>query len=144
MSLIPFSTCSQSQPRIFFASEELFFLNLQTVYLCFSSTWILCSLLVIPFSICLMIWHFCISFVFFTFRLTAIILTQAFLIQNKTFTLCKFWLQSNFRISNVFITFEYSNIEHFCSISCVNGPLDGKKFEIERETVARDQDFCSR
>ena len=29
----------------------------------------------------------------------------------------------------------------FFSICCVNGPLDEKKFEIEREIVAKDQDF---
>ena len=32
----------------------------------------------------------------------------------------------------------------FCSICSVNGPLDREKFEIEREIVARDQEFCSR
>ena len=95
----------------FSLSRKSFVLNLQTVYLCFSSTWILyflehqtsdTSLLVILFSICLMIWDFCINFVFFSFHLTATILTQAFLIQNKTFTLC-----------NILVAIEFPNFERF-------------------------------
>ena len=48
------------------------------------------------------------------------------------------WLQSNFRISNVLITFKCSNIEHFCPTCYVNESLDGEKFEIEREIATRD------
>ena len=39
---------------------------------------------------------------FFSFRLTADILTQAFLIQNKTFTLC-----------NILVAIEFSKFERF-------------------------------
>ena len=67
------------------------------------------SLLVIPFPNCLMIWHFCINFVFFSFRLTANILTQAFFIQNKTFTL-----------NNIFVAIKFSNFERFDYIRIFN------------------------
>ena len=77
-----------------------FVLNLQRVNLYFSSTLILCffetpnfydaSLLVIPFSICLMISYFCIN------------LTHAFLIQNKIFT-----------PSNILVAIEFSNFKRF-------------------------------
>ena len=41
----------------------------------------------------------------------------------------------------LFFSLEFSSIKHFCSICCVNAPLNGKKFEIERVIVARDQVF---
>ena len=136
-----FTNWSAFSLSIFFALEELcskpsnslslFFIHVDIV-LFRTPNFSDASLLVIPFSICLIIWHFSINFVFFSFCLTADILTQAFLIQNKTFTLC-----------NILIAIEFSNIDHFCCICCVNGPLDEKKFEIEREIAARDHDFCS-
>ena len=72
-------------------------------------------------------------------------MTQAFLIQSKTFTLCNVSVAIEFfRISNVLITFEFSNIELFYSICCVNEPLDRNTFEIERQILAIDQDFLSK
>ena len=71
-------------------------------------------------------------------------MAQAFLIQSKTFTLC-----------NILVAIEFSNFKHFDYIRIFKyraflfyllskWTLDGKKFEIEREIVAEDQDFCSR
>ena len=105
------STCSWSQPRIFFASEELcskpsnslslFFIHMDIV-LFGTPNFLDFSLLVILFSIFLMIWHFCINFVFFSSRWTADILAQAFLVQSKTFTFC-----------NILVAIEFCNFERF-------------------------------
>jgi len=61
-------------------------------------------------------------------RFQLLFFIQSLKIQNKCFHFAS--LQSNFQISNVLFTFEFSSIKHFCSIC-----LDGEKFEIEREIV---------